>query len=113
MITIYYDGNCTFCNYCRRFAEIHSQPGAMTFVDLNSQEAVAALGNDSRHLVRPFRSIVVHTETNNELTKWQATMMIAKQMKQPWRLLGYLGQVVPSFIGDTIYDWVTYSRRFF
>lgn len=43
-------------------------------------------------------------------TRWAGALAAARTMPPPWRWLGQIGRVVPSFIGDRIYDWVQRNR---
>lgn len=42
--------------------------------------------------------------------RWRGVCAAARLMPVPWRWLGQLGRVVPSFIGDAIYDFVQRNR---
>lgn len=43
-------------------------------------------------------------------TKWAGVLAAARTMPQPWRGLAPLGRIIPSRIGDLIYDWVQRNR---
>ncbi len=43
-------------------------------------------------------------------TRWAGALAAARTMPAPWHWLGQLGRIVPSFIGDRIYDWVQRNR---
>lgn len=42
--------------------------------------------------------------------RWAATLAAARTMRTPWRWLGFVGRIIPDFIGDRIYDWVQRNR---
>jgi predicted DCC family thiol-disulfide oxidoreductase YuxK len=43
-------------------------------------------------------------------TRWSGTLAAARTMRAPWRWLGYVGRIVPDFVGDRLYDWVQRNR---
>jgi predicted DCC family thiol-disulfide oxidoreductase YuxK len=43
-------------------------------------------------------------------TKWAGVLAAARTMPQPWRGLGTAGRLIPSAIGDRVYDWVQRNR---
>ncbi len=42
--------------------------------------------------------------------RWRGVCAAARSMPRPWRWLGQVGCLVPSFFGDAIYDFVQRNR---
>jgi predicted DCC family thiol-disulfide oxidoreductase YuxK len=42
--------------------------------------------------------------------KWQGLLAAARSLPAPWRWLGQIGRVVPSILGDVIYDVLQRNR---
>ncbi|MFN0218137.1 MAG: thiol-disulfide oxidoreductase DCC family protein [Hyphomicrobium sp.] len=42
--------------------------------------------------------------------RWAGALAAARTLPAPWRWLGLLGSVIPSALGDPIYDWVQRNR---
>jgi predicted DCC family thiol-disulfide oxidoreductase YuxK len=42
--------------------------------------------------------------------KWRGWLEAAKTMPAPWRWLGFLGHLIPDFIGDPVYDLIQRNR---
>lgn len=42
--------------------------------------------------------------------RWAGVMAAAQTMPQPWRGLGFMGRMIPTFIGDRVYDWIQRNR---
>lgn len=43
-------------------------------------------------------------------TKWAGVVAAGQTLPQPWRALASAGRVIPSWLGDPIYDWVQRNR---
>ena len=42
--------------------------------------------------------------------RWQGVLAAARSLPAPWRWLGWAGRIVPSAIGDPVYDFVQRNR---
>lgn len=43
-------------------------------------------------------------------TKWSGVLAAARGLPAPWRWLGAAGAIIPSTVGNLIYDWVQRNR---
>lgn len=94
-IHIEYDTTCRFCQKTRAFVERRAGTWEFTFSHTDSND-----------------SITVHTPEGTSLYKYRACMYILRRLLSPWRALGYVGAIIPAFIGDVGYDLVARYRKY-
>ena len=80
-----------------RFAPIQSEAGKpyLDHFQLDKKEALNSL---------------IFIEQGTMYRKSAAAVRIAHYLSFPWYLMGYVGSVVPQFIGDSCYDFVANHR---
>lgn len=105
---IIFDGSCVLCSRGVAWMAARDAGGASQF---------AAIQNDlPRALYRHYGLDADAFDTfmvlvgGQPYTKWRGVLAAAKTMPQPYRVLGYLGAVVPRVAGDAFYDWIQRNR---
>lgn len=108
---ILFDGVCNLCNGAVDFILDHDPEGHFAFASLQSdagQEVLATYGLSSHN----FDSLVLVQE-GKVYKKSRAALRIAGKLKGGWKYLQAL-RVLPSFLGDGIYNFIARNRyRFF
>ena len=102
--TVFYDGNCGFCQGWVRFLLRHERTGALRFAPLHGaqwRECAVAVDTDS---------VVVITADGRTLVTWMAVRFLAGTLGGPWRIAGWPLVVVPRFLGEFFYARIASLR---
>ena len=104
---ILFDGVCNLCNASVQFIVRNDKHSKFRFASLQS--------GAGRNLIRQFKlredklySIIL-VLNNSCFDKSGAALEIAKRLDGLWPLM-YLFILVPSFIRDFVYDWISRNR---
>ncbi|MDQ2720479.1 MAG: thiol-disulfide oxidoreductase DCC family protein [Bacteroidota bacterium] len=104
---ILFDGFCNFCNSAVNFVIKRDKKGIFKF---------AALQSDiSCHLLNKFESpridlnSFVLIENDKIFTRSTAALKVCKHLSGLWPLM-YGFMIVPGFIRDSIYNWISKNR---
>lgn len=111
-ITTLYQGDCTFCNWCRDFVLKRDKDNTFQFIDIKSEEGSRII-EELRLNIHPDKpdSIALIGRENDILYKWSAGIFICSKLTLPMRVLGkILEKTIPKRLGDEIYDWVGRHR---
>ena len=104
---ILFDGVCNLCNQSVQFVINHDRSSRFRFAALQSsfgQEQLAKHGFDTGKL----QSIVL-LDGNKVYDRSRAALEIAKGLSGLWPLM-YVFVVVPPFIRNFVYDWISRNR---
>lgn len=105
---IIFDGLCVLCSSGVQWMLDHDPAGQTRFAVI--QDALpAALYRHYNLDAKVFDTFMVLSK-GLPYTKWAGVLAAAQTLPQPWRGLGFAGQIIPSAIGDRIYDWVQRNR---
>ena len=112
---LFYDGDCGLCHRSIRFilAEEGAAPEALRlrFSPIGSQAFASMIATRPETSVGDLPdSIVLELEDASILTRSRATIEIADRLGGFWRVLAFLGRLVPPVILDRIYDAVAGIR---
>lgn len=104
---ILFDGVCNFCNGAVSFVIKRDKKSVLKFAALQSKAARKLL--TGQHLrVNKFHSIVL-IENNRIYTRSTAVLKICRYLDNLWPLMyGFI--IVPTFLRDHIYHWVSKNR---
>ncbi len=110
-IVVLYQGTCSFCNWCRELILRHSVPDKFEFIAIESEAGIRLIKEKQLMItVEHPNSIVVMNPTFAPKYKWQACMEIARQGDWQFQLLSTLLLVVPTWLGNRMYDWSGRNR---
>ena len=82
---------------------------AFRFAPLGGETFVYRLTHEQR-LGLPD-SVVIRTSSGAVLTRSRAVLHIFHALGGGWRLLGWMGQVLPRFLADALYDSIALIRK--
>ena len=105
---ILFDGVCNLCNTSIQFVIQNDKKNQFVFAALESsigQKIINHYNIDTSKL----DSILLYSRENGLSIKSTAALTIAKQLNSPVNLLS-LFLVIPSFIRDTVYDFIAKNR---
>jgi predicted DCC family thiol-disulfide oxidoreductase YuxK len=108
MTVILYDGECGFCAASIRFVWRRDRAGAFHFAAIQSEpgrKLLAQLGIED-----PKLETLYLLEGNEIFERSNAGLRIVRRLPR-YRLMGTLGQLVPRFLRDWVYDWVARNRH--
>lgn len=109
-LTIIYDDECLFCNWCRTFVEKRAPRGVFLFLGARHEAARDVYDTVCPKNPIPTDTIVVITETKKTYTKYEACRIIGMHMYLSWRMFAYCGAVLPRRLGNALYDLVSRHR---
>lgn len=105
---VIFDGYCVLCSSGVQWMLRRDPDGVSRFAAI--QDAIpAALYRHYKLDPKRFDTFMVLVN-GIPYTRWRGALAAARAMPGIWRWLGRIGQLVPSFIGDPVYDWVQRNR---
>ncbi|MFT3730765.1 MAG: DCC1-like thiol-disulfide oxidoreductase family protein [Hyphomicrobium sp.] len=105
---VIFDGECVLCSGGVQWMLDRDPAGATRFAVIQDPWARALY----RHYgldADAFDTFMV-LKDGLPYTRWAGVLAAARLLPQPWRALGFVGRLVPDFLGDRIYDWVQRNR---
>ncbi|RNI30267.1 thiol-disulfide oxidoreductase DCC family protein [Rufibacter immobilis] len=105
--TILFDGVCNLCNGFVQFVIRHDTQAYFRFASLQSgvgQEVLSAYGMPTEE----FRSFLF-IEDGQLYSRSTAALKVFRRLGGAWGLL-YGFMLVPKFLRDPVYDWVSRNR---
>lgn len=54
---------------------------------------------------------IFYLDNNQLYSRWSAVLRITKKMCLSYKIIGYLGHLIPKFVGDWIYDKIAKRRK--
>lgn len=104
---ILFDGLCNLCDGAVKFVIKHDIDKNFLFTSLQSEIGQKLL-NQYNLPLENFNSFTL-VQNNKVYTRSTAALKVAKQLKGGIKFI-YLFIIIPSFIRDTIYDWIARNR---
>lgn len=105
---IIFDGECVLCSAGIQFMLKHDPDGEVKFAVIQ-EEIPRALYRHYTLNPDSFDTFMVLADGKPYL-RWRGVCKAARLMPAPWKWLGQLGRLLPTFIGDPIYDFVQRNR---
>ena len=106
---IVYDKNCNLCNRAINFVSKHDKQKQFRFVPFGSDEVNGLIKSNPSSTQGPVPVSVNLIENNKLYTKSTAVIRILFHLKNSWKLSIIL-LVIPRFIRDSIYDFISANR---
>jgi predicted DCC family thiol-disulfide oxidoreductase YuxK len=105
---VIFDGLCVLCSAGAQWMRARDPHGTSRFAAIQSPVPRAlyhhyGLDPDRFHTFMVLSGGVAHV-------KWLGLLAAARTMPAPWWWLGEAGRIVPSSVGDILYDWVQRNR---
>lgn len=105
---IVFDAHCVLCSRGVQWMIARDPNGTSRFAAI--QEPIPqALYRHYRLDAETFDTFMVLVD-GVPYTRWAGTLAAARTMPAPWRWLGQIGRLVPTVIGDRIYNLVQRNR---
>ena len=104
---ILFDGVCNFCNSAVNFAIKRDKKNHLKFTPLQSDVAQKLLFDNNLRL-DDLRTFVL-IENSKIYTQSTAALRVFRQLDGLWPLM-YGFMIVPRFIRDGIYNWISKNR---
>ena len=105
---IIFDGLCVLCSSGVQWMLDHDPAGQSQFAVIQDPLPKALYAHYNLD-ADAFDTFMVLRD-GVPFLRWAGVMAAAQTMPQPWRGLGFMGRMIPSFIGDRVYDWVQRNR---
>ena len=105
--TILFDGVCNLCNASVQFIINRDPKAVFKFTSLQSELGQALLKKHNISSENLYSVIVI--QDNHVYDRSRAALEIAKQLNGLWPLF-YSLIVIPPFIRNFIYDWISKNR---
>jgi len=107
---LFYDGGCGLCHRTVRFILNRGRKGeAFRFAPLGGETFQKSLTSEQRPGLPD--SVVILTASGEVLLRSRAVLHILHALGGGWRLLGWMGQILPRFLADTLYDCIASIRN--
>lgn len=103
-----FDGHCVLCSRGVQFILARDPHGTTCFAAIQEKVPQALYAHYGLDADR-FDTFMVLRDGLPYL-KWKGVCMAARLMPAPWHWLGAIGSLVPSIVGDGIYDVVQRHR---
>ena len=104
---ILYDGVCNLCNRWVQFVLKHDRRRRFYFAPLQGATAKNILSERFKEQLVP--DTVVLIENNKVYTRSEAALRIFKLLGKGWKLF-YSLMIVPRFVRDGVYRFISYRR---
>ncbi len=104
---ILFDGVCNFCNSAVNFVIKRDKKSVLKFATLQSSIANQLLAKNN--LPTNDLSSFVFIENNKIYTRSAAALKVCRYLNGLWPMM-YGFMVVPKFIRDGIYNWISKNR---
>jgi predicted DCC family thiol-disulfide oxidoreductase YuxK len=108
-----YDGHCRLCNFVVRFCAGRDPGSAMRYVPLQSEvgrEMLARYGETPESLGSAAILLYALTPKERFYTHSDAVAWALRQLKAPWRWLGWMVRWVPRTLRERLYGFVARVR---
>jgi predicted DCC family thiol-disulfide oxidoreductase YuxK len=107
---LFYDGGCGLCHSAVRFVLNRGEAGrAFRFAPLGGETFRQRLSAGQRAGLPD--SVVILAASGEVLTRSRAVLRILHALGGGWRLLGWMGQVLPRILADALYDFLASIRH--
>ena len=107
---LFYDGGCGLCHRAVSFILNRGRRGeGFRFAPLEGETFQLRLSPEQRAGLPD--SLVILTAAGEVLSRSRAVFRILHDLGGGWRLLGRLGQILPRFLADALYDCIAAFRH--
>jgi len=106
---VIYDGDCGFCQRSVVFIARNDRSKTILFTSSLSEEGKKLI-TEKQILADPEKTLIL-IDGDQYLTQYKAVLTIAKKLKFPYKQMGYLGHLLPVFIGDRCYNFISKRRK--
>ncbi len=107
---ILFDGVCNLCSGAVQFILKRDRKKKFVFASLQSEVGKALL---LKYKVNTRVETIILLQSEKWFSQSEAALEIARNLSGGWPLL-YAFKIVPRFVRDGIYDWISLNRyRFF
>jgi len=107
-----YDGTCGLCDRSVQFLLKVDKQKRFMFAALQSEAASIRLSECGTSLNSLPDSLVL-IAGSEVYTRWRAVRKIAAELKGAWYIVAFLGYVMPTPVGNLLYDLVARYRYHF
>lgn len=109
---IFFDGVCNLCNESVQFIIKRDKKRAFQYASLQSDYAKKILPNEFLldNLDDSSTKSIVLLDNEKFYSKSDAIIRILKKLSGGWKILYYVGLLVPKFIRDALYSIVSKNR---
>ncbi|MEO6119376.1 MAG: DCC1-like thiol-disulfide oxidoreductase family protein [Terriglobales bacterium] len=104
---MFYDGHCALCHGVVRFLLAVDKAGLFVFAPLQSNKFAKLPGSSE---LAGEQTVVVATQEGSLLTKSRAILYLLRELGGFWRIVAWLGRVIPAVIADAAYDFIARVR---
>ena len=105
---IIYDSHCKLCNQAVRFLKSGAGESGMTFIPSESEDSEALILK--YHLSRDLTDKTVILLDDQKIYIKSTAILKALQKKGRWWKMAGLLRIIPTFIRDSIYDFIARNR---
>lgn len=107
---ILFDGVCNLCSGAVQFILKRDHKKTFVFASLQSEVGKSLL---SKYKVNTSVETIILLQNDKWFSQSDAALEISRKLSGAWPLL-YAFKIIPRFIRDGIYDWISRNRyRFF
>jgi predicted DCC family thiol-disulfide oxidoreductase YuxK len=106
---VFYDGDCGFCHKSVRFLAAHDGGGAFRFAPLGGPTFLGLVPEAERASLPD--SLVLHTADGRVLVQSAAALYCLRRLGGGFRLLAWLGALVPRALLDAAYAAFARNRQ--
>ncbi len=105
---IVFDGLCVLCSSGVQFMLVRDPSGTSRFATIQTPLPQALYRHFGLNPDR-FDTFMVLAGGRPHI-RWAGVLAAARTMPAPWRWLAGFGRIIPTFLGDRLYDWVQRNR---
>lgn len=103
---VFFDGVCNLCNGAVQFILRREKNSQLKFAALQSitfRRRAAKMSGEVPDSIIFLEAGIFYTESD-------AVLHISRYLKQPWRVMGYLGCLMPRFLRNPLYRFIARNR---
>ena len=104
---VFYDGDCGFCSWSVQYI-LKNRKKEVYFMPLQSPNAIEIIEEFGEKIEM---DTLFYFENGKLFKKWSAILKISSKLNFTNKTLGFLGHLIPNFIGDKIYDAIASRRK--
>jgi len=103
---VFFDGVCNLCNGAVQFILKREKSNGLMFAPLQGESYAKLAGRPADETP----GSILFFENGTWYHESAAVLRISRYLGQPWRFLGYLGYVLPTFLRDVLYRFIARRR---
>ena len=105
---VLFDGVCTLCNRSVDFLIRRNSRSNIFFLSQQSELGQQLIKDND--IDQNYLSTVIVFTRERYMTKTPAVTFLLRKLDGAWPILGYLGKLVPRFLGNPVYDYIAKNR---